>query len=79
MAIYRTGYWQSTRKRKNSMFELLRYEFFINALWASVLAAITCGIIGTYIVSRRIVFISGGISHASFGFAYDCSHVALKL
>jgi len=49
------------------MFELLRYDFFINALLASVLAAITCGIIGTYIVSRRIVFISGGISHASFG------------
>jgi zinc transport system permease protein len=49
------------------MFEILRYDFFINALLASVLAAITCGIIGTYIVSRRIVFISGGISHASFG------------
>ncbi len=49
------------------MFELLRYDFFVNALLASVLAAITCGIIGTYIVSRRIVFISGGISHASFG------------
>ncbi len=34
---------------------------------ASVLAAVSCGIIGTYIVSRRIVFISGGITHASFG------------
>ena len=67
MAIYRTEYWRSMRKKKNPMFELLRYDFFINALLASVLAAITCGIIGTYIVSRRIVFISGGISHASFG------------
>jgi zinc transport system permease protein len=49
------------------MLELFRYDFFINALWASVFTAITCGIAGTYIVSRRIVFISGGISHASFG------------
>ena len=49
------------------MIELFHYEFFINAIWASLLTAITCGIIGTYIVSRRIVFISGGISHSSFG------------
>jgi len=49
------------------MLELLQYDFFINALLASVFTAITCGIAGTYIVSRRIVFISGGISHASFG------------
>ncbi len=49
------------------MIELLTYEFFRNALLAAVLAAISCGIIGTYIVSKRIVFISGGITHASFG------------
>ncbi len=34
---------------------------------AAVFASISCGIIGAYIVSRRIVFISGGITHASFG------------
>jgi len=49
------------------MLELLKYDFFIHALLASVFTAVTCGIIGTYIVSRRIVFISGGISHTSFG------------
>ncbi len=32
-----------------------------------MLASVSCGIIGSYIVSRRIVFISGGITHASFG------------
>ncbi|MCL1822384.1 MAG: metal ABC transporter permease [Prolixibacteraceae bacterium] len=47
--------------------EILRYTFFQNALWASLLIAIACGIAGTYIVSRRIVFISGGVTHASFG------------
>lgn len=49
------------------MFELFQYQFFINALLASFFSALTCGFIGTYIVSRRIVFISGGISHTSFG------------
>jgi len=49
------------------MLELFNYDFFVNALLASLFTAITCGIVGTYIVSRRIVFISGGISHASFG------------
>ncbi len=48
-------------------FELLNYKFFSNALLASVFASINCGIIGTYIVTRRLVFISGGITHASFG------------
>ena len=46
---------------------ILEYSFFQNALIGSLLASIVCGIIGTYIVSRRLVFISGGITHASFG------------
>ena len=49
------------------MLELFTYEFFRNAIFAALLAAVSCGIIGTYIVSKRIVFISGGITHASFG------------
>ncbi len=47
--------------------ELLQYNFVVNALLAAVFASITCGIIGTYIVTRRMVFLSGGITHASFG------------
>ena len=47
--------------------ELLNYSFFQHALLGSLLASIACGIIGTYIVTRRLVFISGGITHASFG------------
>ena len=49
------------------MLELLNYTFFQHALLGSLLASIACGIIGTYIVTRRLVFISGGITHASFG------------
>ncbi|ASB48841.1 metal ABC transporter permease [Alkalitalea saponilacus] len=46
---------------------LFQYTFFQNALIASVLISILAAMIGTYIVSRKIVFISGGITHASFG------------
>lgn len=47
--------------------EILEYSFFQNALLGSLLASILCGMVGTYIVARRLVFISGGITHASFG------------
>lgn len=47
--------------------DILQYTFFQNALVGSLLASIVCGLIGTYIVTRRLVFISGGITHASFG------------
>ena len=47
--------------------EILEYRFFQNALIGSLLACIACGIIGTYIVTRRLVFISGGITHSAFG------------
>lgn len=46
---------------------ILTYNFVIHALAAAFLASITCGFIGAYIVARRMVFISGGITHASFG------------
>ena len=47
--------------------ELIEYTFFQHALVGSLLASIVCGMIGTYIVTRRLVFISGGLTHASFG------------
>ncbi len=46
---------------------ILEYTFFQNALIGAFLASIVCGFVGTYIVARRLVFISGGITHASFG------------
>ena len=47
--------------------ELLEYKFILNSLLAGIFASISCGIIGTYIVTRRMVFLSGGITHSSFG------------
>ncbi len=47
--------------------ELLSYDFFRNALIGIVLISIASAVIGTYIVSRRLVSISGGVTHACFG------------
>lgn len=49
------------------MLEALQFEFMRNALLAGILASITCGVIGTFIVVNRMVFISGGIAHAAYG------------
>jgi zinc transport system permease protein len=48
-------------------FEALSYEFLRNALIAGVLASILCGVIGTFVVVKKLAFISDGISHAAFG------------
>ena len=47
--------------------DILAYNYLSNAVIACILSGITCGIIGTYIVARRMVFLCGGITHASFG------------
>lgn len=49
------------------MLDILSYEFIQRAIWASLLISILAGVIGTFIVIKRLVFISGGISHAAFG------------
>ena len=47
--------------------DILTYDFMQRALIACILSGISCGIVGSYIVARRMVFLSGGITHASFG------------
>ena len=47
--------------------EIFNYAFMRNALIVGILSSICCGIIGTYIVNKKMVFISSSISHASYG------------
>ena len=47
--------------------DIILYEHLADAFIACLLSAITCGIAGSYVVARRMVFLSGGITHASFG------------
>ena len=51
----------------NFITEIFQYKFLAHAALACLLCGIACGIIGTYVVCRRLVFLSGGITHASFG------------
>ncbi|MCD4768593.1 MAG: metal ABC transporter permease [Bacteroidales bacterium] len=46
---------------------IFEYGYLLKSVLAAILGSITAGIAGTYIVSRRLVFLSGGITHASFG------------
>jgi zinc transport system permease protein len=47
--------------------DIFEYQYLTNAVIACILSGITCGIVGTYIVARRMVSLCGGITHASFG------------
>lgn len=49
------------------LLELLEYVFFRNALLAVLIVSVTSGILGTYVVTRRLVAIAGGVTHACFG------------
>lgn len=48
------------------MMELFGYDFFLRATLAVLLTGLVAGIVGSFVVVRRMVFISGGITHSSF-------------
>ena len=49
------------------MIEALQFEFMRNAVIAGFFASLICGIIGSFVVVNRLVFLAGGIAHAAFG------------
>lgn len=46
---------------------LVEYPFLQLAVLASLLASISCGMVGTYVVVKRMGYLAGGISHAVLG------------
>lgn len=46
---------------------ILNYTFLQHAIIGAILASIICGIIGTIIVEKKLVMMSGGIAHTAFG------------
>lgn len=46
---------------------ILQYNFLQNAFYSALLASVVCGIIGTIIIEKNLVMMSGGIAHTSFG------------
>lgn len=49
------------------LLDILNYQFIQNAIIASLLASVICGIIGVIIVEKKLVMMSGGIAHTSYG------------
>lgn len=46
---------------------LSQYGFLRNALLAGILASLACGVVGSYVVSRRITVIAGSLAHSVLG------------
>lgn len=51
----------------NGFFDIFHYAFFNHALLGVAIISVAASVIGSYIVVRRLVAISGGITHACFG------------
>jgi len=49
------------------MAEVLSYGFMQRALLAGVLVGVLCGVLGFFVVLKRLSFIGVGISHSAFG------------
>lgn len=49
------------------MFEPFDYEFFIRGIIAATIVGALCGLVGVYIVLRKMSYIGHGLSHAIFG------------
>ena len=47
--------------------DLLHYSFLQNAVAAVILASLACGVIGAFIMEKRLMMMSGGIAHTAFG------------
>ncbi len=43
---------------------LWRYPFLQYALWAGLLASVSCGVVGSLVVVRRISYLAGAIAHS---------------
>ena len=59
------------------MSDLLAFDFARHALYAGLLASVLCGVVGTFVVVKRLVFISGGVSHAAFGGLGLCHYLGV--
>ena len=49
------------------MIEALQFELMRNVVFAGFFAGLICGVIGSFVVVNRLVFLAGGIAHAAFG------------
>ena len=46
---------------------VIDYPFMRNAVCAGLLASVACGVVGSFVVARRITYVAGGIAHSVLG------------
>ena len=51
----------------SEFFDIFNYSFFQLALIGVCIISVASAMVGTYIITRRLVAISGGVTHACFG------------
>lgn len=61
----------------STLADALAYDFVRQALYAGLAASVLCGVLGTFVVVKRLVFISGGVSHAAFGGLGVCYYLGI--
>ena len=47
--------------------EPFKYEFFIKGMLASIMVGALCGILGVYVVLKKMSYIGHGLAHSIFG------------
>ena len=64
----------STARRPRGVFlvteffsAIARYDFLQYAVLTGLLASVACGVVGSYVVTRRISYVAGAISHFVLG------------
>lgn len=46
---------------------IIEYQFMRNAVLAGLMASVVCGVMGVIIIEKKLVMMSGGIAHTSYG------------
>ncbi len=46
------------------MFEVLQYDYALRALFASIMVGVTCGVLGCFVILKRMALIGDALSHA---------------
>ena len=60
-----------------SLAAALALPFVQNALAIAVLASVLCGVLGVFVVTKRVAFLGDGISHAAFGGLGVCAFLGV--
>jgi zinc transport system permease protein len=58
---------KGTQQLQTFLMDIASFTFLQHALAAGILASVSCGIVGSYVVTRRISYIAGAIAHCTLG------------